>query len=150
YQLRLLSKVKSFLSEADLEKAIHAFISSRIDYCNALYTGLNQSLLNRLIMVQNAVAHLLFNTSKRSHITPVLRCAYLAKLITVYQPARTLRSSGHTSLVIPNYKYKKFGGRPFAVQGPKLWNTLPAHTRCITVLSVFKSQLKTHLFIRAF
>ncbi|RXN31585.1 RNA-directed DNA polymerase from mobile element jockey-like protein [Labeo rohita] len=73
YQLRLLSKVKPFLSQADLEKAVHAFISSRIDYCNALYTGLNQSLLNRLQLVQNAAARLLSNTSKRSHISPVLR-----------------------------------------------------------------------------
>ncbi|KAI5086804.1 hypothetical protein C0J45_23252, partial [Silurus meridionalis] len=73
YQLRLLSKVKSFLSQADPEEAIHAFISSRIDYCNALYTRLNHSLLNRLQLVQNAAARLLSNTSKRSHITPVLR-----------------------------------------------------------------------------
>ncbi|GAA6090791.1 uncharacterized protein LOC116685831 [Tachysurus ichikawai] len=177
YQLRILSKVKSILSRADLEKAIHAFISSRIDYCNALYTGLNQSLLNRLQMVQNAAARLLSNTSKRSHITPVLHSlhwlpvrfrveykflmfvfkainglapAYLTELIKVYQPARSLRSSGHTSLVTPKYSYQKFGGRSFAIKGPKLWNALPAHLRSITVLSVFKSQLKTHLFIQAF
>ncbi|KAF7687902.1 hypothetical protein HF521_013908, partial [Silurus meridionalis] len=171
YQLRLFSKVKSFLSQADLEKAIHAFISSRIDYCNALYTGLNQLLLNRLQMIQNAAARLLSNSSKRSHITPVLRSlhwlpvrlrveykvllfvfnglapAYLAELVTFYQPARTLRSSEQSSLVTPKFKYKKFRGRSFAVQGPKLWNALPAHLRSITVLSVFKSQLKTHLFI---
>ncbi|KAL0163779.1 hypothetical protein M9458_039532, partial [Cirrhinus mrigala] len=73
YQLRLLSKVKPFLSRADLKKAVHAFISSRLDYCNALYTGLNQSLLNRLQLVRNAAARLLSNTSKRSHISPVLR-----------------------------------------------------------------------------
>ncbi|KAI5106744.1 protein lifeguard 3 [Silurus meridionalis] len=70
YQLRLLSKDKPFLSQADLEKAIHAFISSRIDYCNALYIGLNHSLLIRLQMVQNAAARLLTNTSKRSHPGP--------------------------------------------------------------------------------
>ncbi|KAI5085659.1 hypothetical protein C0J45_2341, partial [Silurus meridionalis] len=62
----------------------------------------------------------------------------------------TLRSSEHTSLVTPKFKYKKFGGRSFAVQGPKLWNALPAHLQSITVLSVFESQLKTHLFIQAF
>ena len=108
---------------------------------------------------------LLTNTSKRSHITPVLRSlhclpvrfrveykvllfmfkainglapVYLADLVTVYQPPRTLRSSEHTSLVTPKFKYKKFGGRSFAVQGPKLWNALPAHV-------FFKSQLK-HIY----
>ncbi|GAA6104584.1 uncharacterized protein LOC116685831 [Tachysurus ichikawai] len=122
-------------------------------------------------------ARLLSNTSKRSHITPVLHSlhwlpvrfrveykvlmfvfkainglapAYLTELIKVYQPARSLRSSGHTSLITPKYSYQKFGGRSFAIKGPKLWNALPAHLRSITVLSVFKSQLKTHLFIQAF
>ncbi|KAI5607411.1 hypothetical protein C0J50_1722, partial [Silurus asotus] len=158
--------IKSFLSKADLEKATHAFISSRIDYFNALYTRLNQSLLNRFQMVQNAAARLLTNTSKCSHITPVLRSLhwlpvrfrveykvllfvfkaindlappYLAELSKVYQPARTLRTSGLTALVVS-----------FAVQGPRLWNALPAHIRCVTELSIFKSQLKTHLFRQAF
>ncbi|KAI2660342.1 RNA-directed DNA polymerase from mobile element jockey [Labeo rohita] len=103
--------------DSDLEKAVHAFISSRLDYCNALYTGLNQSLLNRLQLVQNAAARLLSNTSKRSHISPVLRSlhwlpvrfrvefkilmfvfkainglapVYLVELVVVYQPARSL------------------------------------------------------------
>ncbi|KAF7695156.1 hypothetical protein HF521_006879 [Silurus meridionalis] len=95
--------------------------------------GIPLDTVRELQMVQNAAARLLSNTSKCSHITPVLRSlhwlpvqfrleykvllfvfkainglapAYLAELITVYQPARTLRSSGHTSLVIPKYKYK--------------------------------------------
>ncbi|KAI5085903.1 hypothetical protein C0J45_23077, partial [Silurus meridionalis] len=62
----------------------------------------------------------------------------------------TLRSSGHTSLVVPKCNFKKFGGRSFAVQGPTLWNALPAHIRCVTELSTFKSQLKTYLFRQAF
>jgi len=61
-----------------------------------------------------------------------------------------LRSSEQTYLVIPKFKYKKFGGRSFAVQGPKLWNTLPTFLRSITVLGAFKSQLKTYLFRQAF
>ena len=55
-QLRLLAKVKPPLSRQDLEKAIHAFISSRLDYCNALYVGLSQSSISRLQLVQNAAA----------------------------------------------------------------------------------------------
>ena len=57
---------------ADLEKVIHAFISSRLDYCNSLYVGIGQSELNRLQLVQNAAARLLTETKKREHITPVL------------------------------------------------------------------------------
>lgn len=59
----LLLKVKPFLSQNDLEKAIHAFISSHIDDCNALYDGINQGFL---------YAGLLTNTRSHSHITPGL------------------------------------------------------------------------------
>jgi len=37
FYLRSLSKIKSFLSTASLEVAVHAFITSRLDYCNSLY-----------------------------------------------------------------------------------------------------------------
>lgn len=38
-QLRQLSKVKLFLYPVDLDKVTHAFMSSRLDYCNALNSG---------------------------------------------------------------------------------------------------------------
>lgn len=72
YQLRLLSKAKSYLPYSDLERAIHAFITCRLDYCNSLYCGLDHSSIHRLQLVQNAAARLLTGTRKREHITPVL------------------------------------------------------------------------------
>jgi hypothetical protein len=36
----------------------HAFIGSRLDYCNALYYGITDGLLGRLQSVQNAAARL--------------------------------------------------------------------------------------------
>ena len=42
FQLRNIAKIKSFISFSDLEKVIHAFITSRLDYCNSLYSGLNK------------------------------------------------------------------------------------------------------------
>ncbi len=71
-QLRQLTKIKSFLSLADLEKVIHAFISSRLDYCKALYSGISKRNLQRLQLIQNAAARLLTRTKKRDHITPIL------------------------------------------------------------------------------
>ncbi len=68
YQLRLLSKVKTFLSFNNFERLIHVFISSRLDYCNALYVGVNQASLSRLQLVQNAAARLLTRTRKQEHV----------------------------------------------------------------------------------
>ena len=45
FQLRLIAKLKSCLSYSDLEVLIHAFISSRLDYCNSLYVGLTKGWL---------------------------------------------------------------------------------------------------------
>ena len=42
WQLRQLTRIRSFLSSTDLEKVVHAFISSRLDYCNALYSGISK------------------------------------------------------------------------------------------------------------
>lgn len=41
FQLRIVSKVKSFLSFGDFQKG--TLISSRLDYCSALYTGISQA-----------------------------------------------------------------------------------------------------------
>lgn len=48
------------------------FITSRLDYCNALYAGVSQASLRELQLVQNAAAQLLSNSPRYAHITPVL------------------------------------------------------------------------------
>ncbi len=60
------------LSFSDLEKVVHSFTSSHLDYCNALYQGVSQASPSRLQLVQNSAARLLSNTKKRDHIAPVL------------------------------------------------------------------------------
>ena len=50
-----------------------AFISCRLDYCNSLLYGINDGLLRRLQLVQNAAARLVTGAGRRDHITPVLR-----------------------------------------------------------------------------
>lgn len=65
FQLRQLAKVKPFLSRQHFETVIHAFVTTRLDYCNALYVGVSGSSVARLQMVQNAAARLL--TQIRAH-----------------------------------------------------------------------------------
>ena len=71
-QLRLLTKIRSFLSSADLEKVNHAFISTRLDYCNTLYSGISRRNIQRLQLIQNAAARFLTCTKRCDHITPIL------------------------------------------------------------------------------
>ncbi len=73
YQLRLLSKIKPFLNPKTLEMTVHAFITSRLDYCNSLYCGSSKSLIDRLQLVQNAAVRFLYNNRKSAHFTPILQ-----------------------------------------------------------------------------
>ncbi len=130
-QLKGLHKLKNVLSFNDLEVVIHAFISTRLDYCNTLYAGINQFSLSRLQLVQNAAARFLTGTKTREHITPVLaslHCLsvkfrvdfkvlvfvfkalhglapiYISDLLHFYSPVRTLRSSSQKLLIVPKFK----------------------------------------------
>ena len=54
------------------ETLIHAFVSSRVDYCNNLLYGLPAYQLNKLQRVQNAAARLIFQETKYCHVRPLL------------------------------------------------------------------------------
>jgi hypothetical protein len=50
----------------------HAFVTSRIDNCNALLYGLPSYLIERLQYVLNAAARVIFLSRKADHVTPLL------------------------------------------------------------------------------
>ncbi len=59
FHLRNITKLQDMLSVSDAEKLVHAFMTSRLDYCNALLGGCPASSINKLQMVQNAAARVL-------------------------------------------------------------------------------------------
>ncbi len=146
------------LSTSNAEILIHAFMTSRLDYCNALLGGCSARLINKLQLVQNAAARVLTRTRKYDHISPVLSTLhwlptkhridfkillmtykalnglapqYLSELLSHYSPPRPLRSQNSGRLI-------------------KLWNNLPNTVREADTLCQFKSRLKTHLFNLAY
>ena len=70
--LHELSKIREFLSQKDIKRVGHAFISSKMDYCNGLFYSLPSSEIQKLQRLQNAAARLITRTKKSDHITPVL------------------------------------------------------------------------------
>ena len=177
FHLRNLAKLRGVLSKAEMEMAIHAFISSRLDYCNALFSCLNKTSITRLQQVQNAAARLLTRSKRTCHITPILSAlhwlpvhlrshfkmlvftyravhgqapAYITDLIKPHSTTRALRSSEQGLLGVPRTRLKTKGDRAFEVVAPRLWNKLPPELRASVSVEVFKGQLKTHLFRQAF
>jgi len=70
YQLR--QAVRS-LSEDASKTFVQAFVPCRLDYCNSLFFGISEGLMNRLQSVQNAATRLVTGTRRSDHISPVLR-----------------------------------------------------------------------------
>ncbi len=176
-QLRNISSIKGALTRESLERVIHAFISSRLDYCNSLLYGLPRSSISKLQRIQNAAARMLTGTRKYDHITPVLKSLhwlpvekridfkvllltyralhdrapdYIRDILQDRTNVRTLRSTVSHQLSVPRNRLKGYGDRSFSSAAPKLWNALPAHVTGSTSVNIFKKRLKTHLFTSAF
>ncbi len=73
YQLRQLKHIRRSLSRTNIKTLLHAFVTSRLDYCNSLLAGQPAHLLDKLQLVQNAAARLYAGTPRNSHVTAVLR-----------------------------------------------------------------------------
>ena len=89
------------MSRQDLEKLIRAFIFSRLDYCNGVFTGLSKRLIRQPWLIQNAAASVLTRMKKVDHVTPVLRSLhwlpvsqriYFKILLLVYKPLNSFRT----------------------------------------------------------
>lgn len=173
FQLYKIGKIRNYLTQEAAAQLIHAFVTSRLDYCNSLLSGLPLASLYRLQRIQNIAARILTRTKKFDHITPVLKSlhwlpihlrikfkilllcyrtinglapSYLSDLLTPYKQSRTLRSSSKSLLVVPKSRLKTYGDRSFASAAPLLWNGLPMDIREASSLEAFKSHLKTHLY----
>ena len=175
--LRQIGKIRKFISQEDTERIVHAFISSKLDYCNGLLYGLPSNEILKLQRLQNSAARLVMKSKKSEHITPILidlhwlpvqeriifklllntykalhglAPDYLSNLLSVYKPARSLRSSSSYNLSVPRSRTVTYGDRTFACACPKLWNQLPLSIRLSENIDSFKMKLKTFLFKTAY
>ena len=73
FQLRQLLVVLQSLTSETATSLVHAFISSRLNYCNALLYAIADCQLQRLQSVQNAAARLVTGLRRTEHITPILK-----------------------------------------------------------------------------
>ena len=176
-QIRKIGTIRKYLDRKSTEILVHAFVTSRLDYCNSLLYGVSQDQITKLQRVHNTAARIVSRTRKYEHITPVLKSlhwlpvnqriifkillvtfkalhdlapGYISDLIHKYHPSRTLRSQDRLLLAVPYTSTATYGDRAFAKIAPTLWNGLPIHIRKSENVSVFKTRLKTHLFSQAY
>jgi len=177
HQLRQIGQVRRYLTTETAKTLVNSLVTSRLDYCNSLLYGTSGRLINKLQKVQNCAARIITKTPRQEHITPVLHDlhwlpvdarlkyklllqthralhgqapVYMSEMITVYKPARTLRSQSANILVVPGSRTVTYGDRCFKRAAPVLWNALPRVLQDTENTKTFKSKLKTHLFRQAY
>ncbi len=172
YHLRNISRIRKCLTKEACVTLVHAFISSRLDYCNTLLAGVPDCHLNKLQVLQNSAARLVTFTRKFDHITPILhdlhwlpveeRIKFKILLLTYkalngkapkyisqmlsFKDTRNTRYMQSVPLYVPKVRCPTFGGRSFSYKAPTLWNGLPLSIRSAESIDSFKTKLKTHLF----
>ena len=173
FHLRNLSRIRSYLSKESAEVVIHAFITSRLDYCNSLLFGLPNYLLKKLQHIHNSAARIVTRTGRYEHITPILiqlhwlpvqyritfkilllvykalnglSPVYLTNLLSYRTSTRSLRSISNEQLLVPRSHTKTYGDRSFSIFAPRLWNNIPLDIRKSSCVDYFKKDLKTYLF----
>ena len=72
YHLRNLSRIRKYLTNESAAFVVHAFVTSKVDYCNALLHGLPKYQLQRLQYLQNTAARVVLQMSSFQYITPIL------------------------------------------------------------------------------
>lgn len=176
FHLRNVGAIRKYITTDSCEKLIHAFVTSKLDYCNSLLANMPKCDIAKLQKVQNVAARIVTRTKKYDHITPVLTelhwlpiplrimyklvlltykslngegPMYLKDLLSPYTPSVNLRSSKQDLLENRRYKLDSYGKRAFVCAAPIYWNAIPWNIRSAPSTAVFKKALKTH-FMKLF
>ena len=137
-----ISKIRCYLDKQSLACIIHAFVTCRLDYGNALLCTPVLKDLHWLPVDQCIHFKVVITVYKAIHNTAP---AYLQELIVPYVPSKGLRSQEHNLLCVPFTRSTMAGNRAFSIAGSTVWNALPKYLRDISDIAKFKIQLKTHL-----
>jgi hypothetical protein len=177
--LRQLRSVRQYVTLPVLQMLVTSLVLSRMDYGNGLLVGLPASQLRRLQSVQNAAARLIYNLRRYDHVTNALICLHWLRVperihfkvaVMVYRALhgtapdylasnfqlaasscrRGLRSADTTRLSVPRTRLRTVGNRAFPVAGATIWNNLPLDVVSSPSLSIFRSRLKTFLFLLSY
>ena len=178
-QLRNIGRIRKSVSFEATEKLVHAFVTSRLDCCNAMLYGLPVAQIKRLQHMLHIAARILSITPSSASVTPVLKNlhwlpvtqriqykillltfkalhgfapSYLSELLQweTKETSMTTRSTNTNRLKPKTTRTKTFGERSFSAAAPFLWNDLPPKIRSIHKIEPFKSELKTHLYKAAY
>ena len=176
YHIRDLRRIRRHLDLDSAKLLANAVVSSRLDYCNSVLSGIAETDLTKLQRILNRLADVVTKSPPFTRSDPLLRSlhwlplkhrvhfkiclltykalheeqpVYPRSLLAISLPLRSLRSNRGITLSIPRIKTCT-GARAFSSCAPFLWNNLPLSVRSATSVGTFRRRLKTYLFDLAF
>ena len=164
------------MTEESRKTLVHALVTSRLYYRNALLYGLPQTVLQRLQKVQNCAARLITRTRKHEHTASLLQRFlhwlpvhlrpiyirftygainglvpdYLAELISYRPINRTLQSASLPALLFVPTSRLSHMVIAVSLFAQPFYGTISFTIRTEKSLQVFKTLLKTKLFKQVF
>ena len=170
YLIRNVVKKRFLFSTDQMKLIVNSIIACKLDYCNALYSGINENLIDQLQMIQNAAAKAIVglykhdhlgNTLKDLHWLPVHYRIHFKLLLLVFKCLNGMGPEyltsmfkfadfNHSIYLVEPRVLSNYGERSFQKVGPKIWNNLPLEIKSCASVESFKSALKTYLFKLAF
>ncbi|PIK51808.1 hypothetical protein BSL78_11332 [Apostichopus japonicus] len=70
--IRSIGRIRHYLDQDTTKKLVHAYVTSRLDNCNALLYGLPDSEIMKLQRIQNTAARLVTRTKKYDSIPEIM------------------------------------------------------------------------------
>ena len=148
---------RHLLSDENVKTVVHSIVSSRLDYCNSLFHGIDKKSMNKLQKLQNAAARIISKRKKRESVRDVLvklhwlpvenRIVYKILVLT-FKIVHNLSPKNlsdllsyrcqHTLTFNLCYFDSKFGRQSFSYAAPRYWNALPVELRFLNNLDTFK------------
>lgn len=130
YKLKSLYKFKNLLPSDTKWKIVNSLVLSHLNYCSSVYYNfLNNSLKNRLQVLQNSCFRFAFSVNYRDHITPFYIEKNILKLNLLYELQSALLVFKIYKCKSPIYLYRLFTHR-FEVHN--------IHIRTINTLTIPK------------
>ena len=95
YQLRQIRAIRKSLTVETVKLLVHAFVDSRLDYCNSVLQGVSAVHLQKLQTIQNDAARIVARRRKFDPITytirdelhwlPIVKRIYFKQCMLVYR-----------------------------------------------------------------
>ncbi|KAJ8714774.1 hypothetical protein PYW07_002999 [Mythimna separata] len=173
YRLKLLYKMRPFLSEKLREQLAETLVLSKLNYADTVYGPRLLSRTDRLIQrVQNACARFCYSVPPRSHVTPFLNKHFILKMKSRRKLHLACLLFGVVKTKQPKYLYDKLSwitGRrecaprlcaqqlatqphrtaafrgSFRYAASKVWNNIPPPLRVLGTIYTFRTRLRQYL-----